>query len=308
MRTLKSIVFLLLTTAGFFACKDNEDIGASSPLGQSIKVMDLLGSVQLQKTPRQSVEARTDSVPRVNYEGHGSSKTMPPVTVETTNIELVEDGFKYFNIISGEFHLKGDPEDELFGVYQDQLSPGDIIRGLNRVYRIKDGPGNFAFARDGNLTIKGNEDELEAYVPSFENNGKRLALSSIYELIDWNNRMRIHEGDLTRNSAHIDYSESEYSGFENLVLFQNGKNTHAYIIRYERENDAIDNHGLSDYTGKMIIKDFKGNTAKDFKLKNGIALSSEDITSGPQMDCDIDYVKVTTPFEDHISVRIYFGL
>ena len=222
------------------------------------------------------------SLATIDVEGRAMpSLNIPAVIVEASDINLVKDEFNHFTIVNEEFLYNGEPQ----------------------TYRIKEGEGNFTFANGGNLTIR--VGELESYGYSSEDNSKDL--SNVYELIDWNNSMHMQEGGLTANIALNDYPESNNLGFENLILVQNGEESYGYIIRYELEDNADERHDLSDYAGKMMVKDLKGNTTKEFNFKNGM-ISTRKKTDGHTLsDCYIEYTKVITPFEEYITVEISFS-
>lgn len=241
----------------------------------------------------------TDLALTVNYQDWINMNTLPSVTVEATHIELVKDGFSHFNMVSGEFFLKEASEDDFYG-YKRQAWQRGISNGLNQVYRIQCGPGNFVFANGRNLTLRLSEALLETYVSSSANNSKGLALSNVYELIDWNHVMKIREGDFTRNCAFIDHSQSHNFGFENLIVIRNRDNRHGYIIRYEPEDGTI----KGDYSGKIMVKDLKGNTTKEFDFNNGITSIRENHSASTLRDLGMEYTKVITPYDDYISVEI----
>jgi len=217
------------------------------------------------------------SLATINMEGQWMPiLTMPEISVAASDINLVKDEFNHFTMVNEELKFNGEIQ----------------------TYRIKDGEGNFAFANGKNLTLR--VGELESYGSSSEGNGK--VLSTVYELIDWNNSMRIREGGLASSSYHL---ESGNLGFENLILVQNEEDSYGYIIRYEPEDHRDKKDDLSGYAGIMMIKDLKGNTTKIITLKNGEVTINENAEYSAQYNWDIWFTKVTTPFGKSVKLEIY---
>lgn len=170
MTILKKLSYLFLTTAFIFACEDTEVTPPPPPPCDNCPASQPFEAIlDLQKISEFPIQYEPVILLDVSYQGTGTSNMGTRVSLEATHIQGIPDKTGNFKIEKGEFLLRDEDGDEMFGSHTGHGSQSFATFQFNWFFRIRGGTGKFSGAQ-GNMTMlvtnpnQGSGNSIEAII------------------------------------------------------------------------------------------------------------------------------------------------
>ena len=150
---IKKIAWLLLASFMIFACDDDDGVTPPPPPPPPPPATEYFeADLDITKVSGHPVEYDPAILLNVTYKGLGSSNLMPALSLEANHIEDVVTGNRHSSITKGNFILKGQQENLIFGVYSGRGYQNANTLEITWNFKIRGGAGKFEGAQ-GNLQV-----------------------------------------------------------------------------------------------------------------------------------------------------------
>jgi len=156
MTILKSLGFFLLITTVFFACGEDDGFVGPTNSGNQVTSESFEANITLQKLSGSPVAYEPILLLNVQYEGQGTSNLMSNITIESSHIEEVFEDQSDFRIEQGQFELRSENGDMIYGSYQGHGLKNPSRAQLEWSLQIEGGTGRFSTA-SGTLLLSADD-------------------------------------------------------------------------------------------------------------------------------------------------------